>query len=231
MLQQTQVDRVVEKYRSFTRRFRNFKQLSRAPFSAVLQEWQGLGYNRRAMYVHNSAKKVVREYGGRLPRDPEIITTFPGIGAATAASICAFAFNMPTVFIETNIRSVFIHHFFNDRTDVHDDELLPLVSATCDRRNAYKWYSALMDYGVSLKKLHKNPSRKSTHHVRQAPFIGSNRQIRGAVLRMLNTYSTVTLADIVRTLHKDRDRVQSVMSDLEKEGFVRQKNKRFSIAG
>ena len=81
----------------------------------------------------------------------------PGIGPYTAAAILTFAFNVPTVFIETNIRAVFIHTFFGDRTDVSDKEILPLIEQMLDRKDPRKWYWALMDYGVMLKKEFANP--------------------------------------------------------------------------
>ena len=111
MLQQTQVERVTVKYPAFIAAFPDFPSLAGAPLSDVLAVWQGMGYNRRAISLQKCARRVVEEYDTSLPQDPEVLETFPGIGRATAASICAFAFNMPVIFIETNIRRVFIHFF------------------------------------------------------------------------------------------------------------------------
>ena len=149
MLQQTQVERVAVKYREFLERFPDFESLAHAPKSEVLLAWQGLGYNRRAIALQGAAQRVIEEYGGRLPADVETLATFPGIGKATAAAICAYAFNMPVVYIETNIRRIFIHFFFQDREGVRDDEILPLVERALDRENPREWYSALMEYGDS----------------------------------------------------------------------------------
>ena len=109
---------------------------------------------------------------------------FPGIGRATASSIAAFAFNLPVVFIETNIRRVFIHFFFSDSDTVSDEEILPLVGRSLDRENPRNGTWALMDLGTSLKKSLPNPNRRSVHYTRQSAFEGSDRKIRGEILRI-----------------------------------------------
>lgn len=220
MLQQTQVDRVIPKYIAFMKRFPAWNALAAAPADRVLLAWQGLGYNRRARFLHQAAKKIVAEHGGRLPRDVDALRALPGIGAATAASIAAFAFDMPTVFIETNIRSVFIHHFFGDQQAIDDDQLLPLVERTLDRRRPARWYSALMDYGVSLKKAHSNPSRRSRHHVRQSPFEGSTRQVRGKILRLLLAEPGLNQTQLAKRIDDPQGRVPQVLARLVEEGMI-----------
>ena len=144
---------------------------------------RGMGYNRRAIALQKCARKVIEECGGSLPDDPLALASFPGIGKATAASICAFAFNQPVVFIETNIRRVFIHCFFSDNDIVHDTALYPLVEEALYRNNPREWYNALMDYGTALKKTVPNPNRRSVHYTKQSAFEGSDRRIRGGILR------------------------------------------------
>jgi A/G-specific adenine glycosylase len=183
MLQQTQVERVVKKYPAFLAAFPDFGSLAKAPLADVLSAWQGLGYNRRAVALKRCAVKVINESGGELPSDPEELATFPGIGKATAGSIAAFAFNRPVVFIETNIRRVYIHCFFAGAGPVSDEEILPLARQALYRRNPRVWYWALMDLGSALKTSAGNPNRRSTRYTRQAPFEGSDRKIRGAILR------------------------------------------------
>ncbi len=221
MLQQTQTYRVAPKYDLFITELSNFHALAQASLRDVLSLWQGLGYNRRGMALHNIGKKVIAEFDGQLPNDPEILVTFPGIGKATAASICAFAFNNPTVFIETNIRAVFIHCFFNDKTDVHDKEIEPLVAQTLDTTNAREWYYALMDYGVMLKKTMPNPSRKSRHHTKQSKFQGSDRQIRGMILKYLVHYPNISQDTLVHGIPCEDNRVERIVQNLCKEGLVK----------
>ena len=230
MLQQTQVDRVIPRYSQFIETFPDFMALSRASIQDVLSVWQGLGYNRRALALRATAVKVVNEYGGVLPSDPSLLQSLPGIGSYTARAIAAFAFNTPSVFIETNIRSVFIHFFFGDRTGIRDSDVLPLIEQTLDRDNPREWYYALMDYGAMLKKTNPNPSRRSAHHTRQSPFEGSNRQLRGNILKLLVRKPGLTGGEIAHELEKEQDTVIAVLRQLEKEGFIRRRRNRFSIS-
>ena len=220
MLQQTQTYRVASKYEAFIAAFVTWQSLATASTHDVLCAWQGLGYNRRALALHAIAKLVVADFEGELPNDPTVLVQFPGIGKATAASICAFAFNKPTIFIETNIRTVFIHFFFKDVQTVGDDQLLPLVTQTVDQENPREWYYALMDYGVMLKKSQPNPSRKSSHYTKQSRFEGSDRQIRGAIIRLLTQQEKFTLQALISGLDKDATRVTAQVETLHKEGFI-----------
>jgi A/G-specific adenine glycosylase len=183
MLQQTQVPRVMVKFAEFTERFPGFEELANATPAEVLATWQGLGYNRRGLFLHKAAQMIVGEYGGKVLKSVELVDSLPGIGQATAAAIVTYTYNIPTVFIETNVRRVFLHHFFSDKTDVADAELLPIVEAAVDKENPRDWYYALMDYGTYLAKTVENPNRKSKHYSVQSKFEGSNRQVRGALLR------------------------------------------------
>jgi A/G-specific adenine glycosylase len=220
MLQQTQTSRVVEKYENFIRKFPSFQLLAGASVGDVLKEWVGLGYNRRALALQGIAQKIVSEYKGELPSDPFVLETFKGLGPATAASIVAFAYNKPTIFIETNIRAVYLHAFFRHQQElVTDKQLIPLVSATVDQENGREWYYALMDCGVELKKLYKNPSRKSKHHAKQSKFEGSDRQIRGAVVRLLTQKQRAEMEDFL-VLGYEKERLQRILDALCREGFI-----------
>lgn len=182
MLQQTQVPRVIQKYHEFLEAFPTMHALAQAALPDVLRVWQGLGYNRRGKYLWQAAKKL-QATSCKLHLTPAELDALPGIGPATAASIYCFAYDKPIVFIETNIRKVFIFHFFPDRDEVNDVDLIPLVRETVDTTNPREWYYALMDYGSYLSKMVPNPNRRSKHYVRQAKFEGSDRQIRGRLLR------------------------------------------------
>jgi A/G-specific adenine glycosylase len=220
MLQQTQVPRVLAKYPEFIAAFPDVQSLATAPLSEVLRVWQGLGYNRRARHLKEAASIIVRDYGGQVPDSMEELRRLPGIGHATAAQILAFAYNKPVVFIETNIRAVFIHHFFAVRESVRDSEILPLVEATLDRENPREWYYALFDYGVYLKKTHGNPARRSAHHVKQSPFEGSNREARSRVLAEILASQGISIEDLSIRTGYERERLDVILSHLEKDRLI-----------
>lgn len=228
MLQQTQTNRVVEKYGEFIRAFPTIRALSRAPLREVLRVWQGLGYNRRCLLLHRLAQAVASQ-SGKIPDTMEGLIALPGIGGATAASISAFAFNKPVVFVETNIRTVFIQFFFPERDAVTDDLLLPLVERTLDKRHARRWYSALMDYGAMLKRRYPNPGRRSAHHQRQSRFEGSNRQLRGMIVRTLLEHSRLSIAGMSRYINRPEDEIRAALDDLVAEGLVQKRGKFFSL--
>ena len=220
MLQQTQVERVLGKYPSFIEAFPDFHSLADASLKVVLSLWQGLGYNRRAVNLWKTAQLVVEEHYGNLPDSPDELIQLPGIGRATAGAIRAFAFNRPVVFIETNIRRAFIHHFFQDRMDVRDREILPLVEETLDHENPRQWYYALMDYGAMLGRLPSNPNRRSAHYARQTPFEGSDRQVRGRVIGALLEQGRLTGKGLSSQLNIEGDRLRTILTGLEKDGLV-----------
>ena len=230
MLQQTQVERVIEKYEHFLSVFPDIHALAQAPLRKVLSVWQGLGYNRRALSLQRLAQEVIATFNGTLPSSENLLVKLPGIGKATASAIAAFAFKRPTVFIETNIRRVFIHFFFHDREDIKDTDILPLVEKTLDTSDPRHWYYALMDYGAMLKKQIENPNRKSFHYQRQSPFEGSTRQLRSMVLKVILQNHAITESSIMKKMVKDPDTVRKVLLQLEKEGFIKKQGKRFSIA-
>jgi len=228
MLQQTQVERVTTKFPEFICAFPDFASLAAAPLANVLTVWQGLGYNRRAIALQKCAIRVMNEYDGVLPADVDILATFPGIGRATASSIAAFAFNVPVVFIETNIRRVFIHFFFTDTDTVSDAEILPLVEQALYRNNPRVWYWALMDLGTALKKTVPNPNRRSVHYTQQSPFEGSDRKIRGTLLKLLLKYQFLEEEEIIGCVAEDPHRVQRMLGALEEEGFIKRRNNGFA---
>lgn len=230
MLQQTQVERVVPKYRMFLDKFPDWASLTGANLRDLLAVWQGLGYNRRALALQQAARIILDQFDGRLPAGSEVLRTLPGIGKATAGALMAFAFEKPVVFIETNIRRVFIHCFFSDRTDVKDSEILPLVAETLDRDRVRSWYYALMDYGAMLKGKEPNPNRRSAHYHRQSRFEDSNRQIRGQILRTLIGTPHMTADELTASIGKSPERVHSSLEDLLREGFLVRTGNRVKIS-
>lgn len=230
MLQQTQVDRVAGKYESFLAAFPDFESLAASPLDAVLAAWQGLGYNRRALNLKRCAEAVMAEHGGTLPSSITELEKLPGIGHYTARAVAAFAFAVPSAFIETNIRTVFIHHFFHGQEKVHDREIRPLVQGTLDDENPRQWYYALMDYGSHLKKLHGNPSRRSAHHGIQSRFSGSNRELRSLILKAILDMPGITFCEITFFLDKPTEAVLKNLKQMEAEGFIARRRDRFFIA-
>ncbi|MBX6334506.1 A/G-specific adenine glycosylase, partial [Candidatus Saccharibacteria bacterium] len=150
MLQQTQVPRVIPKFEAFIRQFTTVQALAAAPLSDVLKAWNGLGYNRRAKFLWQAAGMIVSDFGGRVPEAVSDLVKLPGIGHNTAGAVAAYSYNRPVVFIETNIRTVFIYHFFATEQQVADKAIADLVAKTLPD-NVRDWYWALMDYGTHLK--------------------------------------------------------------------------------
>jgi A/G-specific adenine glycosylase len=235
MLQQTQVNRVIPKYLEFLERFPTVRALAAARLGDVLIAWQGLGYNRRAKFLWQAAQIVVNELGGEFPRGQKELTALPGVGTNTAGAIMAYAYDEPVVFIETNIRTVFIHHFFKDQADVPDKAIAELVrknlpkagQGTANNSGVREWYWALMDYGTHIKQAHGNKSRASRGYAKQSPFHGSRRQVRGAVLRYLSQKSG-TLEELAAT--ESDPRLTEVLQDLSREGMVREEGGRYRLA-
>ena len=228
MLQQTQVDRVIPKYKNFFKRFPNLKTLASARQSSVLKEWQGLGYNRRAVNLKRTAEIVRKEFGGKLPDDQKTLESLPGIGPYTASALRTFIWNKSVPLIETNIRAVFLYHFFPKKKEVHDKQLLPLIEQTLDTKNPREWYYALMDYGVHLKKTIGNANTRSKHYTKQPTFKGSNRELRGKILRAL-AEKPATLQKLARTIQKSQKDAAPVIHQLIHEGFLIQKTSRYHL--
>jgi A/G-specific adenine glycosylase len=220
MLQQTQTYRVERKFVSFIEQFPSWHALAFASWPEVLLAWQGLGYNSRAKRLHETAKRIIAEFDGNVPNDPDILKTFSGIGPNTAASICSFAYNRPTIFVETNIRAVFIYHFFPGKENINDKLLLPLIQKTLDQTDPRSWYYALMDYGVYLKQKVHNPSRRSAHYIVQTKFEGSDRQIRSTIIKILLARGVLKREELIALVDREPSRVLQIIDDLCKEKLI-----------
>ncbi len=233
MLQQTQTARVVPKFEIWLLQFPDFESLAQASNHDVLSAWQGLGYNRRGLAIAKIAQIVMAEYNGQLPNNPATLQTFPAIGPNTAGSICAFAFNNPITFIETNIRTVYTNAFFAGQSEISDKQLLPLIAQTIDLANAREWYYALMDYGVHLKQKLPRINAASKHYTRQSKFIGSKRQVRGAVIKILTQLRQVnyeTLIDLlIFELPDNKHNHDKIIQDLLDEKTIYKNNDILSL--
>ncbi len=264
MLQQTQVARVLERWPQWLDRFPDVAALANASTADVLAAWQGMGYNRRALALKAAAEELMRAYDGEFPRETRELCALPGIGPATAQGIRAFAFDLPGVYLETNVRTVMLHHFFPEVSAVLDRELVPLVEATCPEApgasvgleaqvsphatpldaldTPRSWYYAMLDYGAQLKKTIPNPSRRSASYARQSKFEGSRRQKRAELVRQLLDAGSAGRTEEV--LYQDlcscetaagrtpidMSLVQSILADLEHEGFCVRESETWHIA-
>jgi len=229
MLQQTQTNRVSDKFIEFIDEFPDFKSLKKAPLDKILKKWQGLGYNRRAIALKKIAEIITEKYDGKLPADIDILKSFPQIGYNTACSILSFAYNLPTFFIETNIRRVYIYFFFPGTYLVSDDEILPIVKKTIDSNNPREWYYALMDFGVMLKKTHPELNKRSAHYRKQSKFKGSTRELRGKILKLLLKKSEVLISSLSQKLNTDSNKINQILTQLENEGFLKIEEEKVSI--
>jgi A/G-specific adenine glycosylase len=220
MLQQTQVDRVIPKFMAFIRAFPNEKTLAEASLAEVLTLWNGLGYNRRAKFLHDAAKKIIADFNGVFPADKQELLSLPGVGPGTAGAIMTYAFNKPSIFIETNVRTVYFHHFFADHETINDTELVPVIEATLDREHPREFYWALMDYGAWLKKNGTGGIRRSSHYKKQSPLKGSIREVRGQIVTLLSR-GDMKIEMLKSELTVD-ERFEPALAGLIADGLVKQ---------
>ena len=230
MLQQTQVSRVMGRWEQWLETFPTIADLASAPLPPVLELWQGMGYNRRALNLKRCAEEVVAMHDGVVPSDKKALLALPGIGPSTSAGVRIFAFRQPDMYLETNVRAVFIHELFPGRESVADKELVSLVEATCPQDARVRaWYYALLAYGAYLKKTMPNPTRRSKHYTRQSKFEGSHRQKRAYLLRRVID-DALSTEDLARDLAQSErasgrqepsvEEVRAILDELEREGFV-----------
>lgn len=230
MLQQTQVSRVIPKYEAFLKAFPTLNDLAKASQSEALSLWQGLGYNRRGLNLWRSAQVIQNDLGGVFPSTSEALDALPGIGPYTACAVVTFWKNKPLVFIETNIRTVYLVSFFDSiKGNVKDSEILEYVSKTVDKENPREWYYALMDYGVMLKVTQKEKNTKSAHYRKQKPFKGSQREIRSGVLKILLQKKGITFSDLEKRIPFSKEKIRLVAEALAKEGFIKKEGHTLSL--
>jgi A/G-specific adenine glycosylase len=220
MLQQTQVSRVIDKFRLWNKAFPTLRKLRDASLTEVLLLWQGLGYQRRAKALMNIAKACEQ-----LPKEYEELLMLPGVGPYTASAICAFAydrFSHPV--LETNIRTVLIEFFHQGEEGVHDgflyDDLARLESYDVVRSlGARHFYYALMDFGAYLKREGISHNRKSKHYTVQSAYKGSFRELRAKVLFAITKGEPLP----------EDERIDEVLTVLEKENYIEKKKGRYVL--
>jgi A/G-specific adenine glycosylase len=220
MLQQTQTHRVEPKYDAWMERFPDAQSVAVAPLPDLYDAWRGLGYNSRAVRLRETARLCVEKYLGVPPAEEKALLALPGIGRYTARAVMAFAWGLPSAFLETNIRAAIIFHFFKGIEKVGDRELEAIADELVDTADPRTWYYALMDYGAWLKKREPNPARKAAAYKRQSSFEGSVRQARGAVLRALSLQAPVGLAWMAAESGIDYSRLRAAAEGLQRDGLI-----------
>ncbi len=206
MLQQTQVERVVPKYRAFIRYFPTVERLAAATPSLVVTLWSGLGYNRRAILLHRAAQAIVQHYHGQVPNDPELLEALPGIGPYTAAAIVVFAYNEPQVVVDTNIVRFYELLIFG-YNQPSAQSLAAVAHDFIPVGDSCLWHSALMDLMTEVRRA-KTPLAQQQKLIellaiapnwrlpvlgaaplkrpKQSPFLHSPRFYRGKIVAHLS---------------------------------------------
>lgn len=219
MLQQTQTARVVPKYANWLQKFPTALVLAQSPLSTVLTEWSGLGYNRRAKFLHAAAKVIAIELHNVFPSTYKELITLPGVGHYTANAMLAFAYNQPVPLVETNIRTAFLHHFFSNDQKVTEKEFEKIAQKTVDTENPREWYYALMDYGNWLKAEGIHYFDRQKKYRKQSPFKGSDRYVRGYLLREVLKHSKLKLPDIIIPGYT-AETIEKIAKTLHEEGLI-----------
>ena len=215
MLQQTQVDRVISFYRAWMKRWPAIQDLSKASRREVLKQWIGLGYNNRAIRLHETAKKIVACYEGDVIKALQQ-EKLPGIGPYTAHAVCIFSRNEDITAIDTNIRRLLIHEL--DLPEKSSVEMLEAAAAQClPRGRSRDWHNALMDYGALQQTSRKTGIKPFS---KQSTFKGSDREIRAKILRHLVTVQYASLTTIQHLAGTDTLRLKKILKSLEKEGII-----------
>ncbi|TSC69283.1 MAG: A/G-specific adenine glycosylase [Parcubacteria group bacterium Gr01-1014_70] len=237
MLQQTQIPRVLVKYQLFLTEFPTVSALSKAPLRRVLSVWQGMGYNRRALYLKQAAEIIVKKHAGKVPYNETDLDALPGIGPYSARAIACFAYGICEPFIETNIRRAVIHEFFPRKTNVTDKKILQLLQHVQPSRRQRAWYWALMDYGREALKGVPNANRNSKHYAKQSKFEGSPRYIRAKIISYLLENKKATGKELHTSLKNDKylsklsqQAVKNALVGLTKEKLVGRSGLFFWIA-
>ncbi len=225
MLQQTQVDRVIPKYEAFLKQFPTIQQLATASRGDVLALWSGLGFNSRAVRLHELAKTVTEKYNGKLPKDHELLLSLPGVGPYTANAILSFAFNMPCACVDTNIRRILIHELQLEET-ISDKQLQDVAQSVIPNNKSCDWHNALMDYGSTVLTSKKTGIKpKST----QSIFKGSRRWYRGQIMKQLVQEKEVLISDLCEQFEKDEEWIIGLVKEMATEGLLTVTKKKITL--
>ncbi len=215
MLQQTQVSRVVSYYQRFLKKFPTVHHLARGNRKTVLALWSGLGYNNRALRLHESAKIICKQCDGKVPDSYEELCALPGIGDYMASAVLSFAYNISVSVIDINIRRVLIHEF-GLPAEIQLPELKALAGKLIPKSKSAIWHNALMDYGAAL---HIEIKKKIPPATKQSKFKGSDRELRGEILRRLLKNSQLKVSDLEQEFPADK--VARVIESMVKDKVVK----------
>lgn len=229
MLQQTQVSRVLPKYQEFLRAFPTVGALASSTPAQVLRYWKGMGYNRRALYLLKTAQTVVHEHSGIFPKTEKELLRLPGLGTYTARALLVFAYRQHTAAVDTNIRQIITHHFFQDKPQ--SSRLIQTVAEILvPKGKSWEWHQALMDYGATEMGKYTvrfpRASAKEQHGKKLIPFRESNRFFRGRVIDRLREGSISEkklLSLFGRQYRKDQQFLKHILHGLLKDSLLVQK--------
>jgi len=218
MLQQTQVDRVIPYYIRFLKKFPTLERLARAQKPTLLKYWSGLGYNNRILRLQKLAQVVIKEKEGKIPKTVEELIELPGIGPYTADAVMAFAFNKDVPVMDTNIRRVLIHEL-KLKEDLSLEEMKEIALKNVPKGKSCIWHNALMDYGATKATARATGIESLS---KQGTFEGSDRQIRGAIIKLLLKEKSISVSKL-----KDFDQKQliRVIEKMKQEEIITQKAK------
>jgi len=224
MLQQTQVQRVLQKYIEFIQKYPTLQTLVEAKNADILQLWKGMGYNRRSLYLKKAAEVILLAHKGVFPDSEEALLKLPGIGTYTARAILVFSFKKDIAMVDTNIRKIMVHFFFHD--EIHPDkDIQKVADQLVPKGKSWEWHQALMDYGaielsrelkvLKVYKVHKTVTSK--------PFKESNRFFRGRMMDLVREKKWkqhLLLQEMVVSYKKDVQFYEKILEKLLQEGLL-----------
>lgn len=221
MLQQTQVLRVIPKYAEFIETFPTVFDLAISSPAQVLRVWKGMGYNRRALYLYKAANVIINEYRGIFPKSEQELAKLPGLGTYTARAILVFAYKQEVPLVDTNIRQIITHFFFNDepqKESVIEEAARKLVPAG----KSWQWHQALMDY-AALELRNKQINKYTNKQMNKIPFRESNRFYRGRIIDRLRE-SDIAQKKLIKELEKQYTKpavfFRPIIAGLLKDGLI-----------
>jgi A/G-specific adenine glycosylase len=224
MLQQTQVSRVVEYYNKWMESWPTVNNLASEEYKNVLQSWMGLGYNRRAMYLHNTAKIIVKDFDSDVLNAVNHYENLPGIGLYTSKAIQIFAANADIATVDTNIRRILISEF-DLNENISENDLFSLAQLCLPHGKSRDWHNALMDYGAMYLTSRKSGIKPKTQ---QSRFKGSDRQIRGQILRLL-LKEDHSFYELHHQIQVNDTRLTGILDKMIHEKTISKTNEKFHV--